>query len=942
MRWWRVGMSAWFVASSAVVIEPTAIPASTAAAGSGGIVTTTGAGFESLVPARLLDTREGLGAPIGKVADGSTLVLQVTGRGGVPDVGVGAVVLNVTATEATAATYITVFPAGETRPTASNLNLVAGDTVPNLVISKLGIGGTVSLYNNSGATHLIADVAGWFPEGPGVNPLVPARLLDTREGLGAPMGTVDGGSVTELQVAGRGGVPDAGVGAVVLNVTVTEPTSAGFITAYPSDAPRPTASNLNMVPGETRPNLVVVKVGEDGKVDLYTSAGSTHLVADVAGWFPKGSALHPLVPARLLDTRDGTGAPIGAVGPGSDLVLQVTGRGGVPAFGVGAVVLNVTVTEPTAAGFITAYPTGAQRPTASNLNMVPGQTVPNLVLAKLGANGTITLFNSAGSSHLVADVAGWFPAPGTNSASYDLKVGTVLAGTGDVVAATGDATTGGTVTLAGSADVPDVGGHLAVFSTSITPDGFAGLVTAVTPNADGTVTVSLAPASLDEIFNDINVISDTQIEDAPTFGELPRAGTRRTDGISCNLGGNLNIGPSFSLEGTSVSFEMHLLARYLRVQVRGALKTKWTIDVTSSISCSIESAKIPVTIWGAGGVFLQFSLQFSTSGQVSGGYQASFPISAGFKYDKGDVTNLNSADAIGNATFATQTSNTVQVEVSGKLSALVLGRVGLFAKLGVNVKVTIKENCITATAGINLSVGASAEGVGVKWSITFATIGASVTIYRSDGCDPIPTYVGTITVHHVFGFDSLEFAARTMDATITLHPTDWTDLEAPFDGFNGSQQAAVQGSISEYNKDPGGGCGSTHGSGQFNYDTTPYQTVSSTGQVFDSFGGWFLFIIADAHVDVAGLQDVTNYTNVHVTGINTDCTPVDTLQLEHPLYPPLDNECNDALQQGAQSEVDARLAIDPTSNLGHLQGSNSLTVNGVRTCNVTWDLTRLP
>ena len=123
-----------------------------------------------------------------------------------------------------------------------------------------------------------------------------------------------------------------------------------------------------------------------------------------------GAGYHPLTPSRILDTRTGNGAPVAPVGPGATLHLQVTGRGGVPATGVSAVVLNVTVTQTTAPSFLTVFPTGEALPLAANLNYVAGQTVPNLVTAKLGANGRISLYNAAGSTHVVADVAGWYDA----------------------------------------------------------------------------------------------------------------------------------------------------------------------------------------------------------------------------------------------------------------------------------------------------------------------------------------------------------------------------------------------------------------------------------------------------------------------------------------------------------------------------------------------------
>ena len=120
-------------------------------------------------------------------------------------------------------------------------------------------------------------------------------------------------------------------------------------------------------------------------------------------------AFTSLAPSRVLDTRIGNGAPAAPVASGATLRLQVTGRGGVPATGVSAVVLNVTVTRPTATGYVTVFPDGTAQPNASNLNFVPGQTVPNLVVVKVGTGGMVDLTNmSPGSTHLVADVAGYY------------------------------------------------------------------------------------------------------------------------------------------------------------------------------------------------------------------------------------------------------------------------------------------------------------------------------------------------------------------------------------------------------------------------------------------------------------------------------------------------------------------------------------------------------
>jgi hypothetical protein len=248
-------------------------------------------------------------------------------------------------------------------------------------------------------------------------PLPPARVLDTRVGNGAPLAKLAANSSIDLQVTGRGGVPASGVSAVVLNVTVTEPTAWSYLTAWPTGDARPLASNLNFTSGQTVPNLVVVKVSAGGKVSLYNFAGTTHVIADVSGWYGAsggtvGSRYHPVAPSRLLDTRIGLGALLAKLLPQATLDLQVTGRGGVPATGVSAVAVNVTVTEPAADGFLTTWPTGTLPPDTSSLNFAPAQTVANLAVVKVGADGKISVHNGGGGVHVIADVAGWFGPDG--------------------------------------------------------------------------------------------------------------------------------------------------------------------------------------------------------------------------------------------------------------------------------------------------------------------------------------------------------------------------------------------------------------------------------------------------------------------------------------------------------------------------------------------------
>jgi len=367
-------------------------------------------------------TIDGQFSGTGPVVGGTSVNLQVTGRGGVPATGVGAVAINVAVTNPTTSSFLTVYPAGASRPTAANLNFTAGQTVPNLVVVKVGDNGQISMFNYAGTVDVVVDVQGWFPTGEAFTGLNPARLLDTRPGYPTIDGEFAGvgpvSTILDLKVTGRGGVPAGGVGAVVLNVAVANPTAASFLTVFPTGSIRPTAANLNFVPGQVVPNLVVVKVGESGFVSLYNYAGRTDVVVDVLGWFPSAGSFAGVVPARLMDTRagyptiDAAFAGEGAVGPSTTRNLTVVGRTGIPA-DAAAVALNVAVTNPSASSFLTVWPAGEPRPTAANLNFTRGQTVPNMVIVKVGAGGQISLFNLFGTVDVVVDVLGWFPANGS-------------------------------------------------------------------------------------------------------------------------------------------------------------------------------------------------------------------------------------------------------------------------------------------------------------------------------------------------------------------------------------------------------------------------------------------------------------------------------------------------------------------------------------------------
>ncbi len=212
-----------------------------------------------------------------------------------------------------------------------------------------------------------------------------------------------------------------------MNVTVADTTAGGYLTVWPAGQPRPLASNLNWTAGQTVSNRVVVPLGSSGQIDLYNATGAANAIIDVNGWFTSGSnssavgaAVTPVSPARICDTRPTSVSGITdqctgkTMGPGTTLTVQVAGKGGVPSTGVEAVVMNVTVADTTAGGYLTVWPAGQAQPLASDLNWSPGEVKANLVVATLGASGAISIYSNSGSTDVIIDVVGYFTSPGTS------------------------------------------------------------------------------------------------------------------------------------------------------------------------------------------------------------------------------------------------------------------------------------------------------------------------------------------------------------------------------------------------------------------------------------------------------------------------------------------------------------------------------------------------
>jgi hypothetical protein len=383
-------------------------------------VTPPGGSLRTITPVRILDTRSANGAPKAKLAAHSELVLQVTGRGGIPATGVADISVNITVVLPAANGVVTVYPAGGVVvPATANVDFLANQNTAGLVITNVNAAGQIAIFNKSnGPLDLIADVSAWFAQQTGsvdqqgrYNAVVPFRLLDTRK-----TARMKNGTTVPIAVEGVGTIPKTGVAAVMLNVTSVNPSAPGYLFVYPGGTTMPPlVSTTAFQKAETRAGRVIVGVGSDGKVDLYNSPwASTDVVVDIAGWFTSasskagGSTYIPLPVSQRLTSAQTGGSLWGRATTRS---IPIAGVVGIPTqksvIHASAVVSNLHVSAASTGGYLTAYPLPV-RPTTSDLNFTKGATLQNLSIATLGPTGAFNLYNYNGTATVTIDIYGWF------------------------------------------------------------------------------------------------------------------------------------------------------------------------------------------------------------------------------------------------------------------------------------------------------------------------------------------------------------------------------------------------------------------------------------------------------------------------------------------------------------------------------------------------------
>lgn len=248
--------------------------------------------FMPVEPARLFDTRPAQGGD-GPIGAEDTFTFDVLDGEALPNTGVQAVVLTITAVNTAANGFVTAYPGDlEDAPLASQLTIRPGQNRSNLVIVPVGDDGTVAFFAKA-QTNLVVDVTGYFTDDTAplstfglFVPLSPQRSFDTRFPP-APEGIIVPGSEITVEIGDDITVPSTAI-AVATNLTTVGALGTGFVTAYPAGEDLPgTASVVVYDPTLVRGTATITVLGAGAAISYYTLSG-TNLVSDITGYFTSG------------------------------------------------------------------------------------------------------------------------------------------------------------------------------------------------------------------------------------------------------------------------------------------------------------------------------------------------------------------------------------------------------------------------------------------------------------------------------------------------------------------------------------------------------------------------------------------------------------------------------------------------------------------------------
>ncbi len=332
-----------------------------------------------------------------------------------------AALVNLTYDSTSSAGFMRVWRARDPRPVTSSVNAERpGTIVANSAIVPLADDGSFVLESTTTA-RVVIDVMAWLDDVDGTTDdgrfvaIEPVRLADTREPAGVPLGSGSPNPWTEsadgfdIDVLGNLGVPDDGtVQAIVVSIAaIAGDEWAGWVSAYPGGGEFSRTSNVNVLRGQVRANVAAIPFVDDQDHVSFRLLNVRDIVVDVVGFITSDAApasttglYQPIQTVRVVDTRLPLGFPTLRKDVAATVVMPDAGA-------ASAVVHNMTVTDTTGAGHVSAHPTPVT-PNVSNLNFDgPGQIRAALAFTQLGSGGTMR-YTSFTETEFVVDVLGYF------------------------------------------------------------------------------------------------------------------------------------------------------------------------------------------------------------------------------------------------------------------------------------------------------------------------------------------------------------------------------------------------------------------------------------------------------------------------------------------------------------------------------------------------------
>lgn len=399
--------SVLLLAAAVVALLGSAVPAQASSRAATPSDFSTAGGFHAVDLTRVLDTRNGTGG-VRTLAAGASVTFAAAGVAGIPLDGVAAVAVNVTVLTPARSGSVSLWPGGTGWDGSGTISFSAGPTAQHMLIANVGKGGQLSVRNNLPvAVNIVADVTGYFESGRaqvgGYQTAARTRVLDTRR-----TGALAAKQTTTVQVSGVGGLPVA-AGSAVLSVTVLTPGAAGSISVYDGAKGWNGSATISFAKGATEQDVLLRSLSADGSLDFRNNLSvPVTIIVDVTGTVAGRGAAQglfcPITDDRVYDTRNVATGPV----PATTARTVTVGGDPLPSSAISAVVVNVTVLNPTQSGSVTIYPGSSSWPGASTITFVRGQTVQRTLIQPLdAANGWQVRNNTAAPVNVIGDVVGY-------------------------------------------------------------------------------------------------------------------------------------------------------------------------------------------------------------------------------------------------------------------------------------------------------------------------------------------------------------------------------------------------------------------------------------------------------------------------------------------------------------------------------------------------------